>query len=133
MNAPTPIGIAVVEHDGRYLVGTRAADVPLAGFAEFPGGKCRSGEDPADCAGRECLEETGIAVRAERLLLRRQFDYPHGLVDLHFWLCRLLNEADAAAVQGGFRWVPAAELSGLQFPEANAPVVRMLSEPGTQT
>jgi 8-oxo-dGTP diphosphatase len=122
-----PIGIAVVEHDGRYLVGTRPPDVPLAGCAEFPGGKCRPGEDPALCACRECREETGLEIRVERLLLRRQFDYSHGPLELHFWLCRLVHGTDAAAVQGGFRWVPAAELGGLSFPEANAQVVLMLS------
>ena len=132
-SAVTRIGVAVVEADGCYLVGVRGPDGPLAGYDEFPGGKLLPQESPEEGACRECLEEAGIAVRAERLLLRRQFDYPHGSVDLHFWLCRLRNEADAAAVQGGFRWVPAGELSGLRFPEANAPIVRMLSESGTQS
>ena len=34
------IWIAIVEFDGLYLVGTRQAGQALAGFAEFPGGKC---------------------------------------------------------------------------------------------
>ena len=32
---PTQIGIAVVEHEGRYLVGTRGSDVPLDGYDEL--------------------------------------------------------------------------------------------------
>ena len=50
------IGIAVVEHAGRYLVGIRGPDVPLAGYAEFPGGKCLPNESPEDCAVRECRD-----------------------------------------------------------------------------
>jgi 8-oxo-dGTP diphosphatase len=127
VTAPTLIGIAVVEHEGRYLVGERAGDVPLAGCAEFPGGKCRPGEEPSECARRECLEETNLHVRAERLLLRREFDYPHGRVDLRFWLCRPVRADDVAEMHGRFRWLPAHELESCRFPEANQPVVQMLA------
>ena len=56
------IAVAVVEHDGRFLVGLRPAGKPLAGFSEFPGGKVHSGETPAEAAERECREETGLSV-----------------------------------------------------------------------
>jgi 8-oxo-dGTP pyrophosphatase MutT (NUDIX family) len=57
--AATRIGIAIVEHAGRFLVGVRGDGSPLSGKAEFPGGKCHENESPAECAVRECLEETG--------------------------------------------------------------------------
>ena len=121
------IGIAIVEQAGHFLVGTRGPDVPLAGFAEFPGGKCGEGEAAEDCAVRECLEETGLSVQIERLLMRREHTYPHGTVDLHFYLCNPLPEVSLADEQCGFRWVPANELAALPFPEANVDVVSLLS------
>ena len=66
--SPTPIAVAVVEHDGRYLVGQRPAHVPLGGFWEFPGGKVERGETPEAAAIRECLEETGLTVHIQRVL-----------------------------------------------------------------
>ena len=81
------IGVSVVEYQGQYLVGIRGAQGPLAGYAEFPGGKCLPNERPADCACRECYEESGLAVNSVRLLLNAAFEYSHGTVDLHFWLC----------------------------------------------
>lgn len=123
----TPIGIAVVENRGRYLVGFRGEDGPLAGFAEFPGGKCLPGETPRDCALRECREETGLDVAPVRLLLATTFAYPHGTVELHFWLCRPVDVAAVRSEQRGFGWLPTAELAALPFPEANAPVVSMLT------
>lgn len=124
-NPPTPIGIAVVEHNGCYLVGIRANE-PLTGYAEFPGGKCRLDESPEDCALRECREETSLDVIPVKLLLNRQFTYPHGTVALHFWLCKPADAEKVAEEHHGFRWIPAAELAALQFPEANAPVIEML-------
>jgi len=122
----TRVGIAVVEHDGRYLVGVRAAEGPLPGAAEFPGGKCGPEECPEDCAIRECREETGLEVESVRLLDYRTHTYPHGEVELHFWLCRPVEGQDLAALQGGFRWVPREELSSLSFPDANATVLKGL-------
>lgn len=121
------IGIAIVEQTGHYLIGARGPDVPLAGFAEFPGGKCGEGEAPEACAVRECLEETGLSVRIERLLMRREHAYPHGTVDLHFFLCYPSPAVSLTGEQRGFRWVPAKNLASLPFPEANADVVRLLT------
>lgn len=122
-----PVGVAVVEHRGKYLVGVRAADGTLPGAAEFPGGKCRAGESPAQAACRECLEETGLEVIAVDLLMHRQFTYPHGEFDLQFWLCRASLRAVCAAEHQGFRWVSPGDLANLNFPEANRPLIEVLS------
>ena len=127
--APKRIGIAIVEHRGRLLIGVRQADQVLAGHAEFPGGKCRPDEPERDCAVRECLEETGLAVKPVELFARMEFEYPHATVDLHFWLCRLnpaSKEGSWPNAENGFEWLPAAELANLNFPEANAAVVGRL-------
>lgn len=122
----TRVGIAVVEHNGRYLVGVRSADGPLPRAAEFPGGKCQAEECPETCAVRECREETGLNVESVRLLDYRTHAYPHGTVELHFWLCRPVEGQDLSALLGGFRWVPREEFGGLSFPEANATVLKAL-------
>lgn len=124
-----PIGVAVVEHDGRYLVGIRGENGPLPGYSEFPGGKCLRNERPADCACRECFEESGLAVVPVRILLNSAHAYAHGTVDLHFWLCR---PADPAAVQSehqGFRWVAPADLKQYRFPDGNLRLIDILSQP----
>ncbi|MGH7129338.1 MAG: (deoxy)nucleoside triphosphate pyrophosphohydrolase [Planctomycetaceae bacterium] len=125
--AAVSIGIAVVEHRGRYLIGTRGDDGPLPGLAEFPGGKLLPGETPSECARRECVEETGLAVVPVELLLRREFRYPHATLDLHFFLCRPADPAAVAEDHRGCRWVPASELAALRFPEANAPLIARLA------
>ena len=119
-----PIGVAVVEQGGSYLVGARPEGVPLAGYAEFPGGKCEPGETPEACAVRECFEEAGLGVEPVRLLERRTWDYTHGTVELWFVLCRPVGDAGP---KEPFRWVPRADLAGLRFPEANAAVLVSLT------
>ena len=123
--APVPIGVAVVARHGRVLVGTRPDGVPLAGYAEFPGGKCLPGESPEQCAVRECEEETGLRVEAKRLLERLVYSYPHGDVELSFFLCEPTSKTEPSPP---FRWVERAVLSALRFPEANRSLIQILSE-----
>lgn len=125
-NSPTRVGIAVVERNLSFLVGARAAGKPLAGYSEFPGGKCHSNESSQECARRECLEETGIDVQSTELLLNRLFVYDQESVDLDFWLCHLGCVADVAEPQNGFRWVSIDELGELSFPAANDAVIAQL-------
>lgn len=126
MNRPVAaqqIAIAIVEWNGRFLVGRRGPDVPLAGRYEFPGGKVHAGESPASAAQRECLEETGIAVVAVTTLEVVVHEYPHGKLELHFVNCRSISDATPLAP---FRWVDRAELATLPFPEANRTVLARL-------
>ena len=122
------IGIAVVEHQGCYLVGIRPPGASLAGFAEFPGGKCEQNEEPSVAAVRECFEETGLTVEVSNLLTRREYDYHYGLVDLHFYLCRPTVAPESISDLRGFHWEKVSTLRALKFPEANVPVVEMLEQ-----
>lgn len=120
------VGVAIVEHADRYLIGVRGPEAPLAGYAEFPGGKCFPNETPAACAIRETLEETGLRVSILEPFHDCRFEYPHGSVALSFFLCRPEPGESIADHHSGFKWVDAVELSDLKFPPANEPVILRL-------
>lgn len=119
-----PIAIAVIEHEGKYLLQQRSTGQALAGKWEFPGGKIETGETPAEAAVRETLEETGLAVHAERTLLEVRHAYEHATVQLHFVHCSPIE--GVVSKNPAVRWVSNAELNSFDFPPANAPLLRML-------
>ncbi len=123
---PIPVAVAVVEHGGRFLVGTRPAGVPLAGTAEFPGGKVKSGESFATAAERECFEETGLRVEAIDEYLATTHQYDQGLLEIHFFRCTLLAQNADRLPRPPFRWVARDELALLEFPAANAALSDLL-------
>ena len=63
---------AVIERDDRYLVTRRLRGTHLAGYWEFPGGKCDAGEALAACLEREIAEELGAEHPSRRRDPRRR-------------------------------------------------------------
>lgn len=120
----TRVAVAVVEHDGRFLVGERPSGVALAGYAEFPGGKIAANETPEDAAVRECLEETGIAVAAVGQHPQVHQTYKHGRLHLFFVRCKVLDAQPPP--RPPFRWIPRARLADERFPAANEALIAAL-------
>jgi len=59
---PKVAAAVLVERDGRVLL-VRRVNEPYRGLWPLPAGFVDAGEDPAEAAARECLEETGLRVR----------------------------------------------------------------------
>jgi 8-oxo-dGTP diphosphatase len=123
---PTPIAVAVVEHEGRFLIGRRPEGVPLAGLWEFPGGKVELGEKAEQAAVRETGEETGLAVEPLGRFPEHVHQYDHGRVHLVFVACRLVDPS-AAQPRPPFCWVAREELASYAFPEGNRGLIALLS------
>ena len=64
---PKVAAAVLVEDESRVLL-VRRANEPFRGLWTLPAGFVNGGEDPAEAAERECLEETGLSVRVKRVL-----------------------------------------------------------------
>jgi 8-oxo-dGTP diphosphatase len=72
----TTVVAAIIEREGRILIGRRKnmGHHPLKW--EFPGGKVETGETPEAALIRELQEELGIQARIDRELMRYEYQYP---------------------------------------------------------
>lgn len=117
--APLPLvgTTAVVFRDEKVLLGKRADN----GAWQCVSGIVDPGEEPADAAARECLEEAGVVVRVERLALVHQvprITYANGdqvdYLDLVFrctWVSGDPHPADGELTEVG--WFGLGELGEL--------------------
>lgn len=63
---PTPVGMALVEHEGSLVLIRRLAD-PLAGYWAPPAGYVELGESVPEAVVRETREETGLEIALDGL------------------------------------------------------------------
>ena len=132
MPAPTesaprpPIAAAVIVQGGRVLlVRRRVAEGSLSW--QLPAGAVEDGEPPESAAERETEEETGLIVKAARMLGQRT--HPDTGRQMSYWACEVVaglatigdpEELDAVA------WVTLADLEGYVPQGFFAPVQQYL-------
>lgn len=74
-----PVAAAVIRQNGRILILRRKQGEKMAGYWEFPGGKCEPGETPAEALKRELIEELGLEASVNNdPIAEAVFTYPHG-------------------------------------------------------
>lgn len=123
----TVVVAAVIEENGSFLVTRRLEGTHLAGLWEFPGGKIATGETHAEALVREIREELDADVDVGTLVFEIEFAYAERPVSLHFYRCTLRGRPQPLLGQQ-MRWVPRGELRTLDFPAADAELIRRLTE-----
>ena len=122
----TIVVAAIVEENDTFLVTRRPDGVHLAGLWEFPGGKIDPAESHADALRREMREELDTDVDVHDLVFETTHAYPERAVALHFYNC-VLQRRPRPLLGQEMRWVPRSELAALEFPPADAELIRILT------
>ncbi len=121
---------ALVDIDGRVLLGKRPAGKAMAGLWEFPGGKIEPGETPEACLIRELDEELDIAIThaclAPFVFASHAYEGHHLLMPL--FLCRRWEGQPRAKEHEALAWVKPARMSDYAMPPADAPLVAWLRD-----
>ena len=111
---------AIIERDGKILVGQRTAAQSHPMMWEFPGGKVEPGETPEQAMTRELEEEIDIrhAVGAE--ITRYHFAYPgKNPIELIFLRVTSFEGEPRNLIFHEMRWQPATALGELDFLEGD--------------
>lgn len=134
------VAAALVDADGRVLLGQRPEGRSLAGLWEFPGGKVHKGETPEAALVRELREELGIDTSRSCLapLTFASHSYQdsgnpgsgqggfHLLMPLY--VCRVWQGTPTALEHQALAWVPAQRLRSYPMPPADLPLIAPLQD-----
>lgn len=113
---------AIFRNEDRVLLMRRAADQPLAGEWEYPGGKFEDGEDGPACLKRELAEELGIDAQIGDLITIAKHTTDSGkVIELHAYEIKSYTGEIQLRVHDDMHWVA---VSGLPtYPQLPADLI----------
>jgi len=122
--------VALIDVDGRVLLGQRPEGKSMAGLWEFPGGKVETGETPEAALVRELNEELGIdtweSCLAPLTFASHSYEKFHLLMPL--FACRKWNGTPQSRENQALKWVKANELTNYPMPAADIPLIPILRD-----
>ena len=117
---------AIIERDGKYLIGRRKSGRHLVGKWEFPGGAIEDGENPKECLRRELKEELGRKFIVGDFFDEAIYDYGHKKIKLIGHYATGVSAIFSLNAHDIIRWVSKDELRNYDFCEADLPFVKKL-------
>ena len=119
---------AVIERDGKILVGQRRRGDTHPLKWEFPGGKVERGESPVDALIRELREELGIEAAIGQEIIRYEYSYggKSPILLIFKRVVEFTGEPDSHAFEQ-ILWVTPGGMPELDFLEGDVDFVRRLA------
>ena len=122
--------VALIDLDGRVLLGQRPEGKSMAGLWEFLGGKVEPGETPEIALIRELQEELGIDTWASCLapltFASHSYDDFHLLMPL--FACRKWKGTPQSREGQALQWVRPNQLHDYPMPAADKPLIPILRD-----
>jgi 8-oxo-dGTP diphosphatase len=116
---------AIIEKAGLVLVTQRSEKMALALKWEFPGGKLEDGESHEACLLREIMEELNIQIKIVEPLKPNTHHYPNGKeIQLVPFICEYMSGDLQLAEHADYKWLKKEALLGLDWAEADIPIVQ---------
>lgn len=122
------VAVGVILRGQHILLALRSSKQHQGGKWEFPGGKVEAGETVQQALSRELQEEVAIQVSESSAFMQLQYAYPEKTVLLDIRLVTRFSGEPHGREGQPLRWASVAELSQLDFPDANQPIVERIQQ-----
>jgi 8-oxo-dGTP diphosphatase len=117
---------AVIEENGKVLIGRRKPGRHMGGKWEFPGGKIEPGETPQESLARELQEELAIRVRIGEFLCNAFYEGDGVSLELLVYHVERLHGEPALIEHQELCWVRPDELMDFDLADSDRKVVQKL-------
>jgi len=112
------IAKAVIEKNGKYLLGLRELDArSYPEKWDFFGGQLDSGETPEDSVVREAKEETTLDITPNQKVKETVYEDAEYVLKLHYYQSTVISDVEIklSTEHTEYQWFSKAEISNLQL------------------
>lgn len=120
---------ALIQSEGRLLICQRRKNDTFPLKWEFPGGKIKPGESPAEALARELKEELGVTASIGPELYRTRHRYAEHSdeIELYFFLATVDTGIVSNLAFEQIRWAEPATLLAFDFLPADRELIQRLA------
>jgi 8-oxo-dGTP diphosphatase len=119
---------AIIQRDGKILIGQRRKTDSHGLKWEFPGGKVERGETPAGALARELEEELGIQARIGREIGRHTHHYARrATIQLHFYAVKEFGGEPQSIAFETIVWESPERLASYDFLDGDLDFIKRLA------
>ena len=108
-----------------YLI-ARRANVSLAGYWEFPGGRVEKGETDEEALKRELKEELNISAKVNSFFSSNLHEFPNGKLLRKIYNVDIHDINFKLSVHDEIKWITLDEMKNYDFAPAEIPNVEKL-------
>lgn len=113
----------ILDDNQNVLVAQRSAVMRLPMQWEFPGGKIEVGETAEECLIREIKEELGVTVEVTDFMSPTVYNDGRQSIRLFPFQCKIIAGEITLHEHAAYLWLPANELTALDWAAADIPVL----------
>ena len=125
-NDPVIISVgALIKKNEKYLI-ARRANVSLAGYWEFPGGRVEEGESDEDALKRELKEELNISAKVNSFFSSNLHEFPNCKLLRKIYNVDIKDINFELSVHDEIKWITLDEMKNYDFAPAEIPNVEKL-------
>jgi 8-oxo-dGTP diphosphatase len=117
---------AVIHHNELFYVVQRPYKGEVGGKWEFPGGKIEVNESKEEALRREIKEELNLDLKIEKFLLTSNHEYKSFKIQLHFFLCSILDGKPILNEHIDQKWINLTDLVNVDLAPADLVVLTYL-------
>ena len=119
---------AIIKHNDKILCVQRGENKLsyISKKYEFPGGKIEQGETLEETVIREIEEELKMTIKTESRYITVTHQYPDFLLTMDSFVCSCEDPTVYLTEHIDYKWLSISELEGLDWAEADIPIVNKL-------
>ncbi len=117
---------AIIQENGKVLIGQRIPGKHMGGKWEFPGGKIEPGETPEMSLRRELEEELAVRARIGEFLCSSRYEGGGVSLELLVYAVRIVEGTPLLREHQELAWVHPAQLLSYDLADSDRSVVESL-------
>jgi len=117
---------AVIKNNNLYFIAQRNRNKHFAYYWEFPGGKVDNQETFENALKREIKEELSINIAVLKHIASEKHKDEKIDVNVHYFLCELLNENIILSEHENMKWLPKNDLKQFKMAPGDSKIIKYL-------